>query len=115
MALSGETSYKTVDMTTTPATVVTQDIDMDQIIENVNAALDNLIANQTEIGARMNSNQLNEARVNADIELYNNLLSESKEADIAELSVEMAEAETVYEASLAASSKVILPTLLNFL
>jgi flagellar hook-associated protein 3 FlgL len=63
----------------------------------------------------MTRNDLKADRVATDIEMYNDLLSQTKEADIAELSVEMAEAETVYEASLAASSKVILPTLLNFL
>jgi len=113
--LSGERSYKQVDTSTTPVTVVTKELNIDEIIENMGASLDNLIEKQTEIGARMNSNQLKADRVSADIELFNNLLSESKDADIAQLSVEMAEAETVYEASLAASSKVIMPTLLNFI
>lgn len=115
MCLSGETTYKEVDTTTSPATVVTKELDMDDILSGIDTVLDNLVSQQTEIGSRMTSNDLKADRVATDIEMYNDLLSEARDADIAELSVEMAEAETVYEASLAASSKVILPTLLNFL
>ncbi len=115
MCLSGETTYKEVDTTTSPATVVTKELDMDEILSGIDTVLDNLVSQQTEIGSRMTSNDLKADRVATDIEMYNDLLSEARDADIAELSVEMAEAETVYEASLAASSKVILPTLLNFL
>ena len=115
MCLSGETTYKEVDTSTSPATVVTKELDMDEILSGIDTVLDNLVSQQTEIGSRMTSNDLKADRVATDIEMYNDLLSEARDADIAELSVEMAEAETVYEASLAASSKVILPTLLNFL
>lgn len=113
--LQGETSYKMVDTSTSPVSVVEVEINMDDIIESINASVDGLVEKQTEIGARMNSNELKAERVASDIELYGNLLSSVKEADIAQLSVEMSEAETVYEASLAASSKIIMPTLLNFL
>lgn len=115
MYLSGETTYKVVDSSTVPESVQEVEIDMDEIIAGINGSIDRLVEKQTEIGARMNSNNLKAQRVSSDIELYNNLLSLTMEADIAELSVEMAEAETVYEASLAASSKIIMPTLLNFL
>jgi flagellar hook-associated protein 3 FlgL len=115
MYLSGESSYKEVDTTTSPVTVVTKELDMDEIMSGIEKVLDTLVSQQTEIGSRMTRNDLKADRVATDIEMYNDLLSQTKEADIAELSVEMAEAETVYEASLAASSKVILPTLLNFL
>jgi len=115
MYLGGQSSYKYVDETVTPPVVVVKEIDVDQIIEDLNKSADTLIEKQTEVGSRVNSNTLKGERILSDIEMYSNLLSGAKDADMAELSVAIAEAEMVYEASLIASSKIIMPTLLNFI
>lgn len=115
MFLSGETEYKTIDDSTGTPTVVTQSIDIDEIIDSLDDNLNLLLGLNAETGAKMSYTEININRLTNDEETYTTLLSETQDVDIAEVSVELSEAEYVYEASLSSASKVIMPSLIDFL
>lgn len=115
LAMSGESSYKEVDNTTTPPTVIEVELDMSSLIGELDIALDNIRATKAEVGARQSYVELSTARLNQDFYTYTSLLSANEDADVAEVSMNLANAESVYNASLAAGSKIILPTLADFL
>ncbi len=63
----------------------------------------------------MNYVEMTINRLSDDELTYKTLLSETEDADIAEVSVELSQAEYVYEASLSSASKIIMPSLVDFM
>lgn len=115
MAMLGKTSYKEIDASTTPPTINKIDLNMSSLIGELDNCLDNIRATKAEVGARQSYVELSTSRLNQDYYTYTALLSANEDADIAEVSMNLANAESVYNASLAAGSKIILPTLADFI
>lgn len=115
MAMLGKTSYKEIDASTTPPTINKIDLNMSSLIGELDSCLDNIRATKAEVGARQSYVELSTSRLNQDYYTYTALLSANEDADIAEVSMNLANAESVYNASLAAGSKIILPTLADFI
>ena len=115
MATAGATSYKRVDHSTTPHTVVGEDLDLSALIGELDQCLEEVRATKAEVGARKNYVEISATRLKQDFNTYTALLSANEDADIAEVSMNLANAESVYNASLSAGAKIIVPTLSDFL
>jgi len=113
--LSGDTNYKYVDTTTVPVTVITEEISTDNLINALSDSQDSLLSLHAEMGAKMNYVEMTINRLSDDELTYKTLLSETEDADIAGVSVELSQAEYVYEASLSSASKIIMPSLVDFM
>lgn len=115
MVLEGETEYKYVDDSSGSPVVVTETLDKDALLDAMDQNADTILSLTARVGARMSALELSTQRLTDDSDIYTTLLSETQDVDIAKVSVEYSEAQSVYEASLAASSKLVLPSLVDFL
>lgn len=70
---------------------------------------------RAEVGARLKRLELNRNRLEAQKNTIDNLKSENEDANLVEVGVELTEAESIYDASLAAAAKVVQKKLLDFL
>jgi flagellar hook-associated protein 3 FlgL len=70
---------------------------------------------RTDVGAKLKRVELNESRLEAQKTTVQNLKSVNEEVNVASVAIELSEAESIYDASLAAASKVIQKKLLDFL
>ena len=77
--------------------------------------MDQLLNTRAAIGGKINRLELTISRLDADELNFTDLLSENEDVDYAEVYIKMSSMETVYQASLSASSKVLQPTLLDFI
>ncbi|MDI9606681.1 MAG: flagellin, partial [Atribacterota bacterium] len=82
---------------------------------NLDEALDNLLAVRSQVGARTlrlenSRNRFEEFSVN-----FKKLLSLNEDIDVAEVVMQLNEHQNVYQMALAATARVIQPTLLDFL
>ncbi|SHE61406.1 flagellar hook-associated protein 3 FlgL [Caldanaerobius fijiensis DSM 17918] len=77
--------------------------------------LNNVLAVRADIGARQNRMQLILDRLQDDNLNYTDLLSKTQDVDIAEISMKLANDQNVYIASLMLGSKIIMPTLVEFI
>lgn len=118
LALNGETQYKTVTYDEGPPaeiTVETKDLDLSSLLADLDEDIDRLLTARSDLGARANYVDLTQSRLADNDTTYSELLSANDDVDLAEISVQMADAEAAYLAALSASAKVIQNTLLDFL
>jgi len=115
MALEGDTSYKTINNETTPPTVIEQELDISSLIEELDDCLDDVRSTKAEVGARKSYVEMTSNRLSQDYYTYTALLSSNEDVDIAEVSMNLANAEAVYSASLASGAKIIMPSLVDFI
>lgn len=115
MALKGEKTYKTIDNETIPPIVLEQELNLSFIISELDESLDNVRSTKAEVGARKNYVEMTSARLDQDYYTFTALLSLNEDVDIAEVSMKLANAEAVYSASLASGSKIIMPSLVDFI
>ncbi len=115
MALSGETEYKIINDTVDPPVVETYPLEMTQLLEDLDNNLNQNLTVRAGLGAKMNYVELSQNRLSDEYQTYTELMSKNEDVDIAEVSMELANAQYVYEASLSASSKIILPSLADFI
>jgi len=113
--LSGETSYKTIDTSSGTPTVVTKTLDTDSMLSALTANEDTVLGLNSKVGAKESALELSIQRLTDGNEIYKTLLSETQDVDVAEVSVEYSQAQSVYQESLSAASKLVLPSLLSFL
>ena len=84
-------------------------------IDKLDARMDQITAALSDVGARYNRVEYAHGQANsADLDLSTNL-SGLENVDLAEAAVEVKIAEVAYQASLAATSRVLQPSLLDFL
>ncbi len=76
---------------------------------------DRMTLSIADLGARMKRLDLNETRLEAQLTSVKELKSSNEDADLTQVAVEFKVAESVYDASLAASAKVVKKTLLDFI
>lgn len=85
------------------------------LLGKLDGHIDTLLNTRATIGGRISRLELTINRLEEDRLNYTDILSENEDVDFAETYIKMASIETIYQASLSASSKVLQPTLLDFL
>ncbi|PIE76933.1 MAG: flagellar hook-associated protein 3 [Clostridiales bacterium] len=81
----------------------------------VDAHLDRVIAQRADIGAKVSRMELIKNRIADNRVTFTGMLSESQDVDMAKEIMILKNAESIYQASLSTGSKVIQPTLVDFL
>jgi len=86
-----------------------------RLLKQVDQHIDNILAMRSEMGAKYN--RLTAAKQKNEEETYNmkELLSKTEDIDIAEKVMEYSTLANVYYASLSMGSRILMPSLLNFL
>lgn len=74
-----------------------------------------LLYHRSTVGARINRLELQESRLTSTQESLTDLLSQTEDANMAEVIMELKMQENVYRAALATGARIIMPTLLDFL
>lgn len=86
--------------------------DMLGVIDEVH---ENSLAVRAEIGAKTNRLEMTEKRLSSEILNFKSTLSDNEDVDYGELIMKMKLSENVYNASLSMGTRIIQPTLLDFL
>ncbi|XQY91517.1 flagellar hook-associated protein FlgL [Metabacillus sp. HB246100] len=74
-----------------------------------------ILAERSEVGARYNRLEMMDSRIQDQEIIANRILSENEDADIERVITDLTIQESIHRASLAVGSKVIQPTLIDFL
>lgn len=86
-----------------------------KLIENMDKAIDSMLNTRSEVGSRVIRLESTYSRL-TNLELsVTRLLSEVEDADLTQVATDLATHETIYQAALIASARLIQPTLLDFL
>lgn len=85
------------------------------MLDRIDADIDNILRVRSEVGARMNRLELTANRLEDDAINFTSLMSKNEDVDIAEAIMNLTNEMNVYNASLAVGSMVIQPTLVDFL
>lgn len=91
------------------------DSDFDRFITIVDKHIDNTVSERADLGARMNRVELIESRLEGQRISARDMMSKNEDADIAEVIMNLTSQEAIHRAALSAGSRVIQPTLLDFL
>ncbi|MED5051725.1 flagellar hook-associated protein FlgL [Anoxybacillus rupiensis] len=89
--------------------------DINQYLSYIDKHINNLLSARAELGARMNRIELMEERVDQQEVVANRILSDNEDADIERVITDLKMQETVHRAALGVGSRIIQPTLLDFL
>lgn len=81
----------------------------------IDAAFETVLRWRSEIGARMSRLELTEARYEQDLINLRGLLSDKEDIDYAESIMRLKQEESLYQAALAATARIIQPSLIDFL
>lgn len=87
----------------------------DEFLSKLDERFDVMSAERSEIGARYNRLEMVDARIQDQEIIASRILSENEDANIERVITELTIQESIHRASLAVSSKVIQPTLIDFL
>ena len=82
---------------------------------SIDEQIDNLLAVRATLGARMNRIELVKGRLESEEVNVTTLMSENEDADIAEVITQLKAQENVHRAALGAGSRIIQPSLVDFL
>lgn len=84
-------------------------------LQNLDDHIDSILEARAHVGARINRLEMVQDKM-SDLELnFTQLLSKAEDADIAQVIMDLKTQESVYRAALSASSRIIQPTLVDFL
>lgn len=86
-----------------------------QAISDIDSFNDSVLQQRADIGARENRLELTKNRLNDANTNFTDLMSKNEDADVAQVILNLQNAQNVYNASLGAGAKIIQPTLLDFL
>ncbi|WP_117168762.1 flagellar hook-associated protein FlgL [Paraliobacillus sediminis] len=89
--------------------------DLDDYISTIDGHVDNVINERADVGARMNRVDLIEDRLANQEIAAKSMMSDNEDADIEKVIINLTAQESVHRAALSAGSRVIQPTLLDFL
>jgi flagellar hook-associated protein 3 FlgL len=81
----------------------------------IDLALDNLLKNRAELGAKSSRLDTVQKRVIQDRTNFEEILSKTEDVDVAEAITKFKMLETTYRSALGVSARIIQPTLLDFL
>lgn len=88
---------------------------VDKYLDDIDIQHKNIISIKSEIGAKTNRLDMTEKRLSAEKLNFRDNLSKNEDVDYAELIMKSNIAQTIYQASLSISGRVIQPSLLDFL
>ena len=88
---------------------------IDSFLTEIDGHARQALAHRSAIGAKSNRFEMIRARLLDSEVNFTDLLSKTQDADIAEVVMNLKEAEAVYNASLATGARIIMPTLVDFL
>lgn len=101
---------------------LTDELNQDLLVSKFSAMIDKMAKHlennsniQSAIGGKVNRLELTLDRLSEDNLNFTDLLSDNEDVDMAETLIKFSAQEVVYQAALSASSKIIQPTLLDFL
>ncbi|WP_243299773.1 flagellar hook-associated protein FlgL [Bacillus litorisediminis] len=89
--------------------------DLDQLLNDLDGHLDKLNAERSELGARYNRIEMIETRLKQQEVMANQILSDNEDVDMERVITDLMVQESIHRAALGASSRIIQPTLLDFL
>jgi flagellar hook-associated protein 3 FlgL len=93
----------------------TGSIPIQDFLGKLDANIDNLVKERAELGARYNRVELIDARVGEQEVIANRILSDNEDADIERVITDLKMQESVHRAALSVGSRIIQPTLMDFL
>lgn len=106
--------FKVIDRITTALSTGKMD-DVNKELDSIDSRMEKMLSARAEIGARTNRVELMEGRMK-DLGInLTDLKSKVEDADLAEVVMNMKIAENIYQASLSAGSKIIQPSLADFI
>jgi flagellar hook-associated protein 3 FlgL len=88
---------------------------IDAFLIKLDDNIDNLVAERAELGARFNRVELIDARVGEQEVIAHRILSDNEDADIERVITDLKMQESVHRAALSVGSRIIQPTLMDFL
>lgn len=122
LGLSGQSSYKVAtcssgvwSVQTLPATTQTSSQLVSSCLDELETNLDRITKSQSELGARMNYVESTDTRLSSNNLTFTKLQSKNEDIDVAQASIEVNSAKSVYEAALSVSSKVTNASLVDYL
>jgi flagellar hook-associated protein 3 FlgL len=89
--------------------------DIDSSLTAIDKHLNNLVGERAELGARYNRIELINDRVSEQEVIANRILSDNEDADMERVIVDLKMQESVHRAALGVGSRIIQPTLMDFL
>ncbi len=89
--------------------------DTSNLIENMYNSIDQLLSQRSMVGSKVIRLETANSRLSDQSFNFTKLLSEVEDADLTKLVADLATQENSYQAAMIASSKIIQPSLLNFL
>ncbi|GEM01719.1 flagellar hook-associated protein 3 FlgL [Halolactibacillus halophilus] len=89
--------------------------DFDANISVIDGHIDNTVSERADLGARMNRVELIETRLEGQQITARDMMSQNEDAEIEEVIMNLTSQEAIHRAALSAGSRVIQPTLLDFL
>jgi flagellar hook-associated protein 3 FlgL len=92
-----------------------QSADLDQLLVRLDNTMDTMAAERSELGARSNRLDMVETRIDQQNVLANQVLSDNEDADIEKVIMDLTNQESVHRAALSVGSRIIQPTLMDFL
>jgi flagellar hook-associated protein 3 FlgL len=84
-------------------------------LNNIDAQINNVLTNRSELGARMNRLDLSSSRLDGLEQATTNIMSNEVDVDIAEAYTNFANQQNVYRSALSVGAKIIQPSLVDFL
>ncbi|AXF56311.1 flagellar hook-associated protein FlgL [Salicibibacter kimchii] len=93
----------------------TSDETFDAFLSTIDGHLDEVLRAEAELGARVNRVEMIEGRLGNQNEIATRIMSENEDADIAEVIIDLVTQESLHQAALAAGSRIIQPSLMDFL
>ena len=94
---------------------VTPPVSIDTFLTEIDGHARLVLSHRSAIGAKSNRFEMIRARLLDSEVNFTDLLSKTQDADIAEVVMNLKEAEAIYNASLATGARIIMPTLVDFL
>ncbi len=88
---------------------------IDSDLTLIDGHINTILSARSEIGAKSNRIDMTMSRLDAAELSYTKVLSDTEDADMAEVIIRLKEQENVYNATLAAGARIIQPTLVDFL
>jgi flagellar hook-associated protein 3 FlgL len=89
--------------------------DVDNLLSKFDSRIGKMLEARAEVGAKTNRAKMTSSRLDDLIQNTQALLSNTEDADMTKLIVDLKSAEDVHQASLQVGARIITPTLLDFL
>jgi flagellar hook-associated protein 3 FlgL len=93
----------------------TNSADITKFIDNIDIQIDKVVNERAELGARYNRAGMIEGRIMEQEVIAKRIMSSNEDADMEKVIMDLKALETIHRASLAASARIMQPSLMDFL